>query len=129
MNVQNPLPTFTYQRLLNHCVGRPRDELQDAEMYDRYCHKQDTAYTLQGMQQDSLCTSMKKVRRGNVPDLVSRDRDVVLVRRTIHLGKPRGVGKLEWGGNGEGTGRGRSVYEQPGAKVDRIAPCKRRDSK
>jgi hypothetical protein len=26
-------------------------------------------------------------------------------------------------------GKGRSVYEQPGAKVDRIAPHKRRDSK
>ncbi len=68
-----------------------------------------------------------------VPDLASRDRDVVLVRRTIHLGKPRGVGKLEWGGSGEGMARerrgGRSVYEQPGAKVDGIAPRKRRDSK
>jgi hypothetical protein len=53
-----------------------------------------------------------------VPDHESRDRDVILVRRTIHLGKPQGVGKLEWGGNGEGMGRGRSVYEQPGAKVD-----------
>ncbi len=37
-----------------------------------------------------------------VPDHETRDRDVVLVRRTIHLGKPRGVGKLEWEGNGEG---------------------------
>jgi hypothetical protein len=61
-----------------------------------------------------------------VPDHGSRDRDVVLVRRTVNLGKPRGVGKLERGGNGEG---GRSVYEQPGAKVDGIAPRKRRDSK
>jgi hypothetical protein len=26
-------------------------------------------------------------------------------------------------------GRGRSVYEQPGAKVDGIASCQRRDSK
>ncbi len=31
--------------------------------------------------------------------------------------------------NGEGMGRKRSVYEQPGAKVDGIAPRKRRDSK
>jgi hypothetical protein len=59
-----------------------------------------------------------------VPDHESQDHDVVLVRRTIHLGKPRGVGKLKWGGNGEGTGRGRSVYEQPRAKVDGIAPPK-----
>jgi hypothetical protein len=64
-----------------------------------------------------------------VPDHESRDRDVVLVRRKIHLGKPRGVGNLEWGGNGERLRKGRSVYEQPGAKVDGIAPCKRRDSK
>jgi hypothetical protein len=59
-----------------------------------------------------------------VPDHESRDHDVILVRRTIHLGKPRGVGKLEWRGNGEGMGRGRSVHEHPGAKVDRIAPRK-----
>ncbi len=45
------------------------------------------------------------------------------------MGKPRGVRKLEWGGNGEGVGRGRSVYEQPGTRVDGIAPHKRRDSK
>ncbi len=37
------------------------------------------------------------------------------------MGKPQEVGNLEWGGNGEGMGRGRSVYEQPGAKVDGIA--------
>ncbi len=36
---------------------------------------------------------------------------------------------MEWGGNGEGMGRGRSVYEQPGAKVDGIASRQRRDSK
>jgi hypothetical protein len=40
-----------------------------------------------------------------------------------------GVENLEWGGKGEGMGRGRSVHEQPGAKVDGIAPRKRRDSK
>ncbi len=63
----------------------------------------------------------------------SRGRDVVLVRHAVDLGKPWGVGKLERGGNGEGMGRdwgeGRSVYKQPGAKVDGIAPHKRRDSK
>jgi hypothetical protein len=65
----------------------------------------------------------------SVPDHGSRDRDVVLVRSTISLGKPQGVGKLEWGENGEGMGRERSVYEQPGAKVDGIASRQRRDSK
>jgi hypothetical protein len=35
-----------------------------------------------------------------VPVHGSRDRDVVLVRRTIGSGKPRGVGNLGWGGNG-----------------------------
>ncbi len=45
------------------------------------------------------------------------------------LGKPWGAGNLEWGGIGEGLRKGRSVYEQPGAKVDGIAPRKRRDSK
>ncbi len=46
-----------------------------------------------------------------VPDLVSRNRDVVLVRRIFSSGKPWGVRNLEWGENGEGMGRGRSVYE------------------
>ncbi len=69
------------------------------------------------------------IRIVTVPDHESRDRDVVLVRRTINLGKPREVGKLERGRNGEGMGEGRSVYEQPGDKVDGIAPRKRRDPK
>jgi hypothetical protein len=36
-----------------------------------------------------------------VPDLASRIRDVVLVRRVFSSGKPRGVGNLEWGGDGK----------------------------
>jgi hypothetical protein len=36
-----------------------------------------------------------------VPDIRSRDHEVVVVRRTINLG----TGNLEWGGNGEGMGR------------------------
>jgi hypothetical protein len=55
-----------------------------------------------------------------VPDLVSRIRDVVLVRRIFSSGKPQGVRNLEWGGNGEGMERGSSVYEQPRTKVDGI---------
>jgi hypothetical protein len=55
-----------------------------------------------------------------VPDLGSRIRDVVLVRRIFSSGKPQGVGILEWGVDGEGMEMGRSVYEQPGTKVDRI---------
>jgi hypothetical protein len=65
----------------------------------------------------------------NAPGLGSRDHDVVLVGRTISSGKPRGVENSEWGGDGEGTGKGRSVQEQPGAKVDRIASRQRRASK
>ncbi len=42
----------------------------------------------------------------------SRDRDVVLVRHTINLGKPRGVGKLEWGGNGEREISLRATWDQ-----------------
>jgi hypothetical protein len=42
-----------------------------------------------------------------VPDIRSRDHEVVIVRRTINLG----TGNLEWGGNGEGVRKGRSVYE------------------
>ncbi len=59
-----------------------------------------------------------------VPDHGSRDRDVVMSSQFI-WGNPRGSGI--W--NGDGMGRGRSVYEQPGAKVDRIASRLRRDSK
>ncbi len=42
-----------------------------------------------------------------VPDRKSRDHEVVVIRRTINLG----TGNLEWGGNGEGLRKGRSVYE------------------
>jgi hypothetical protein len=49
-----------------------------------------------------------------VPDHESRDRDVVLVRRTIHLGEIQGVGKLEWGGNGEGEVSLRATWGQGG---------------
>jgi hypothetical protein len=35
----------------------------------------------------------------------------------------------DWGGTGEGLRKGRSVHEQPGAKVDGIAPHKERDSR
>jgi hypothetical protein len=49
----------------------------------------------------------------------SRDHDVVVVRRTINLGYWEfGMGR-EWGG----VEKGRSVYEQPGTKVDRILSC------
>ncbi len=44
-----------------------------------------------------------------VPDLGSRN--VVLVRHTFSSGKPQGVRNLEWGGDGEGMGKGRLVYE------------------
>ncbi len=43
----------------------------------------------------------------------SQDRDVVLVGRTIDLGKLQGVRKLEWEGNGEGEVSLRA-YDQGG---------------
>jgi hypothetical protein len=55
-----------------------------------------------------------------VADLGSRDRDVVLVRHTISSGKPRGVGNLEWGGDGEGEVSLRATCGQGGR--DRITP-------
>jgi hypothetical protein len=77
----------------------------------------------------SLYLNLAPSRTHIVPDLVSRIRDVILVRRIFSSGKPQGVGILEWGGDGEG----RSVYEQPGTKVDGILshqggfPSKQRD--
>jgi hypothetical protein len=47
------------------------------------------------------------IMRGVFPDGRSRDHEVVVVRRTINLD----TGNLEWGGNGEGLRKGRSVYE------------------
>jgi hypothetical protein len=38
------------------------------------------------------------------------------VRGIINLG----IGNLEWGGNGKGLRKERSVYEEPGTKVDEI---------
>ncbi len=43
-----------------------------------------------------------------------------LSKAHISPGKPQGVGILEWGGDEEGMEMGRSVYEQPGTKVDGI---------
>ncbi len=61
-----------------------------------------------------------------VPDHGSPDRNVVLVRRTMGSGvNPGGSGIWK----GEGMGWGRSVYEQPGTKVDGIASRQRRVSK
>jgi hypothetical protein len=42
-----------------------------------------------------------------VPDKRSRDLEVFVVGRIINLG----IGNLEWGGNGKGLRKGRSVYE------------------
>jgi hypothetical protein len=44
---------------------------------------------------------------GSVPDRRSWILEVVVVRRIINLG----TGNLEWGGNGKGFRKGRSVYE------------------
>jgi hypothetical protein len=52
------------------------------------------------------------------PDHESRDRDVVLVRRTISFGETPGsreIGKgKEWGGNGEGEVSLRATWGQGG---------------
>ncbi len=56
----------------------------------------------------------------------SQGRDVVLVGRTIDLGKPRGVGKLEWGRNGEGEVNLPATWDQGGRGSHH---AKRRDSK
>jgi hypothetical protein len=54
--------------------------------------------------------------RGECSGLVSQVRDVVSVRCIFNSGNARGSGF--W--NGEGMEMGRSVYEQPGTKVDGI---------
>jgi hypothetical protein len=51
----------------------------------------------------------------SVPDKRSQILEVVVVRRIL-----AGTGNLEWGGNGEGLRKGRSVYKQPGTEVDKI---------
>ncbi len=65
---------------------------------------------LVGMRQLILC----------VPDHGSQDRDVVLVRCTVRLGKPWGVRNLEWGGIGEREVSLRATWGQGGR--DRITP-------
>ncbi len=72
-----------------------------------------------------MCTT---VQYSTVPDPGSRDRDIVLVSAGL-LGKPKEVENLESGGDGEGMRKGRSVYEQPGTKVDRVGSRQRRVSK
>jgi hypothetical protein len=64
-----------------------------------------------------------------VPEPGSRDRDVVLVSMRFAGETQWGVRNLEWGEDGEGLRKGRSVYEQPGTKVERVASRQRRVSK
>jgi hypothetical protein len=63
----------------------------------------------------TFCYSIYTCSGSCKPDLRCR-----LSKAHINSGKPQGVGILEWGGNGEGMEMGRSVYEQPGTKVDGI---------
>ncbi len=60
----------------------------------------------------------------SVPDLGSWDRDAVLARRGACWENPKGGREFGMGRNWGGFGEGRSVYEQPGTKVDRIASRK-----
>ncbi len=69
----------------------------------------------QGQRQD-----LQRPQEGSVPDKRSRILEVVIVRRRINLG----TGNLEWGGNGKGLRKGRSVHEQPETKVDRSCHSK-----
>jgi hypothetical protein len=54
----------------------------------------------------------------SVLDLVSQVRNVILMNVYLGLGKPRGVGILEWGVYEPREGNGKLVYEQPGYEVD-----------
>jgi hypothetical protein len=65
----------------------------------------------------------------SVPDYESWDRDVILVRRSTYFGETPGGWEFGIGRDLGGLRKGRSVHEQPGAKVDGIEPHKRRDSK
>ncbi len=53
-----------------------------------------------------------------VLDLVSQVRNVVLMNVYLGLGNSGGVGILGWGVYEPGEGKGKSIYEQPGYKVD-----------
>jgi hypothetical protein len=55
----------------------------------------------------SLSIANSLISELTVPDKRSRILEVVVVRRIINLG----TGNLEWGGNGKGLGKRRSVYE------------------
>jgi hypothetical protein len=62
--------------------------------------------------------SSKKYFIVPVPDLVSRIRDVVLVRRIFSSGKPRGGREFgmgrEWGGDGKGEVSLQATWDQGG---------------
>jgi hypothetical protein len=64
----------------------------------------------EGDEREPLIKPSFSSRRGViciVPDKRSRVLEVFVVRRIINLG----TGNLEWGGNGKGLRRERSVYE------------------
>jgi hypothetical protein len=79
--------------------------------YSRKLHWQVNSFLLQA----SLKFSLKCI---GVPDLGSRDRDVVLVRRVACWGNPKGGREFgmgrDWGGFGEGEISSRATWGQGG---------------
>ncbi len=80
-------------------------------------------YSTWGRIEEALTQFLDCLLEDNIPNEVfrtmwSRYRDVVLEGRTIDLGKPRGVGKFEWGGGGQFT-------SNLGPGWTRIAPRKK----
>ncbi len=65
-------------------------------------------------------SALNSVGSVTVPDPGSRDRDVVLVKRGVWWGNPRGVGNLECGGDGNGEVSLRATWDQGGQ--GRITP-------
>jgi hypothetical protein len=100
--------------------GRGPPTLSSTQDPETKCYKHRHSQRLR-----STSASDDDIARGVFQSVRSRDRNVVLVKRTIDLR----CWEFGMGGDGEGLRKGRSVYEQPGTKLDRIVSCQRRVSK
>ncbi len=74
-------------------------------LFGKYCRRTVAYYRLAKLANVAEPLHINKVV--NVPDRRSRILEVVLVGRIFNLG----TGNLEWGGNGKGLRKGRSVCE------------------
>ncbi len=105
---QTPYYPCTYQRVLGRRMWEVGVELVFLQAHDNFKLKRGDILGWQILLFPSLSIYYP------FRTMWSQDCDVVLVGCTIDLGKPRGVGKSEWGEKGEGEVSLRATWDKGG---------------